>query len=103
MNLRAPALTLITVLATASLAVPALAKSSNAVSVRARYDDLDLTTEAGAAKFRTRVKRAARWACVPGGDTLELRARLQQCRRESLARAMDEAKALIVSAGVSSH
>lgn len=54
---------LVAALAAAGLAAPALAEETGADTVRVRYGDLDLGTEAGRKALDFRVEKAARDVC----------------------------------------
>ncbi|MCP3736511.1 UrcA family protein [Sphingomonas sp. RP10(2022)] len=64
-----------------ALAAPMDARRE-AVSMRVSHVGLDLRTAAGRTRFDARVRRAANFACVPVGGSVEQRMDAQRCIKE---------------------
>ncbi len=85
----------------AAFAVPAaaIAGTPDGLSVAVHYNDLDLTSDAGAQALQTRINRAARVVCG-SADTRDLRmiSEIQQCRQVALNSAAPQVEVAIAQA-----
>lgn len=69
------------------------------VTHRVSYSDLDLTTEAGAAKLKKRVRDTARMACKQLDDLYPTEAKNEQeCTRTAIAQASSQVQSAISAA-----
>jgi UrcA family protein len=88
----------------ATLSSPARAADTDTRSTLVRYNDLDLTTDAGEAQLKQRVARAAKAVCGPlDGRTLADHERFDTCRGNAIASASPQMNAVIASVRSSDH
>jgi len=81
------------------VATPAMADSSDTLSVTVNYDELDLSSTQGAAKLYARLRFAARQVCAPfEGRELTRRAAYKECYNEALANAVKNVNVSAVTA-----
>ena len=92
------------VTAAASFASPAHAADANTRTALVHYQDLDLTTDAGAARLKARITHLAERVCGPvDGRTLEDRENFNACRDSAIASASPQMNAVIASVRSSDH
>lgn len=91
---------IIPALAALSLAAPLQAEGFDtnsgtvAVSVTVPFEDLDLTSEAGAATLNARIAAAVKKVCGAPESGLELHFSSRDCRKQALGGAMEQLAAL---------
>jgi len=92
------------VTAAAGFASPAHAADADSRSTLVHYQDLDLTTDAGEAKLKARIARAASAVCGPvGGHGIADYDRVNTCRNTAIASASSQMNAVIASVRSSDH
>ena len=92
------------VTAAAGFASPAHAADADSQTAVVHYRDLDLSTDAGAAKLKARVARAADTVCGPvGGRGIADYDRVATCRNNAIASASPQVNAVIASVRSSDH
>ena len=92
------------VTAAAAFASPARATDADTNSALVHYQDLDLTTDAGEAKLKARIARAAAAVCGPvGGHGIADYDRVNTCRNTAIAGASPQMNAVIASVRSSDH
>jgi UrcA family protein len=86
-------------LALATLAATAQAASATAVpTVKVRYSDLNVRTEAGAQLLYQRIRGAAHFVCGQQGRSLEEKAQWNSCVREAISDAVTTVHSPLLSA-----
>ena len=93
------------VMAAVSIAAPARAADSDTQSTVIHYRDLDLNTDAGEARLKLRVARAAAAVCgaTDGRVSIEEHDRFAACRDTAIASASPQMNAVIASVRSSDH
>jgi UrcA family protein len=85
--------------ALASVAHGASADTTETVSVKVRYGDLNLASQAGATEMLQRIHHAAKQACVPSsGDPLDRMYWYEPCVRKATNQAVAKLDSPIVTA-----